>query len=62
MFAPTTKYERISGAFALDKCNFFHLVVFVALVRRAVPSQKNVGKPTKAAANVPAESIFCMKI
>ena len=57
MFAPTTKYERISGAFALDKSNFFRVVVFVA-----VPSQKNVGKPTKAAANVPAESIFCMKI
>lgn len=27
-----------------------------------VPSHKNVGKPTKAAANVPAESIFCLKI
>ena len=32
MFAPTTKYDRITGAFALDKSNFFHVVLLVALL------------------------------
>ena len=51
MFAPAMKYARISGAFALDKSNFFYAVLLVAFV----PSQKNVGKRTKAAENVPAK-------
>ena len=32
MLAPTTKNERISGALALDKSNFFHVVLLVASV------------------------------
>ena len=58
MFAPTTKYERISGAFALDKAQFSFM--WFSLLRwfgRAVLSPKNVGKPTKAAVNVSAKYI-----
>ena len=43
-----------------------HLCLLMLFLLRwfglAVPSQKNVGKPKKAATNVPTESIFCMKI
>ena len=58
MFALTTKYERISGAFALDKSNFFSCgSPCLHWFGRAVPSKKNVGKPTKAAVNVSAKNI-----
>ena len=62
MFAPTTKNERVSGAFALDEQIFF-LVVFV--LRRfgyALPKQQNVGRPTKAVVIVPAKCIFFLRI
>ena len=63
MFALTTKYERISGAFALDKSNFFSCgSPCLHWFGRAVPSKKNVGKPTKAAVNVSAKNIVCLKI
>ena len=54
MFAPTTKNERISGAFALDKSNFLSCSspCCVRWFGHAVLSQKNVGKQTKAAVNV----------
>ena len=58
MFVPTTKYERISGAFALDKAHFSFMWFF--LLRRfgsAVLSQKNAGKSTKAAVNVSTKNI-----
>ena len=57
VFAPATKYERILGAFALDKSKIFlrSSPRCVGLVRRAVPSQRSVRKPTKVAVNVPAK-------
>ena len=58
MFAPTTKYERISDAFALNKSKLSLLRWF----GHAVLSQKNVGKPTKAAVNVLAKNIVWLKI
>ena len=57
VFAPTTKNEKISGAFALDKSNF--------ILRRfgcAVPTQQNVAKLTIVAVNVLAKNIFSLKI
>ena len=41
VFAPTTKNEKMSGAFALNKSNF--------ILRRlgcAVPTRQNMAKPT----------------
>ena len=40
----------------------FHVVIFVALVWLCGSFTEKCAKPTKAAANVPAESIFCPKI
>ena len=63
MFAPTTKNERISGAFALDKSIFFPVALLVASVWLCgSPTRQNVGRPTKAAVNVPAKNIFSLKI
>ena len=62
VFAPATKYARISGALALDKSNFFTQFSLLRWFGCAILSQQNVGKPTKAAVNVPAKNIFCLKI
>ena len=59
MFAPATKYARISGALPLDKSNF--LFTQLSLLRWfgcAIRSQQNVCKPTKATVNVPAKIFF----
>ena len=47
MFAPTTKNER--------KAIFFFLLRQFGY---AVPTQQNVGRPTKAAVNVPVKKYF----
>ena len=49
MFAPTTKYEKISGAFALDKSNFcFYVVLLVALVWLCGSFAEKCGKANKS--------------
>ena len=49
-------YERIVGSFVLDKSKFF-FTQFSSLrwFGCAALSQRNVGKPKKAAVNVPAK-------
>ena len=63
MFAPTTKNERVSGAFPLDEQFFFLVVLRVASVWLCTSSkQQNVGRPTKAVVIVPAKCIFFLRI
>ena len=57
VLAPTTKFERISGAFALDKSNFLSCSssCCVGLVVRFFRRKKKIGKANKAVLNVPAK-------
>ena len=58
MFAPTTKYERISGAFALDNSNFFRVVVFVTLVRSCGSFAEKCGKANKSSRKCAGRNYF----
>ena len=59
MFAPTTKYEKISGAFALDKSNFcFYVVLLVALVWLCGSFAEKCGKANKSSRKCAGKKYF----
>ena len=58
MFAPTTKNERISGAFALDKSTFFPLVLLVASVWLCGSYAAKCGKANKSSRKCAAKKYF----
>ena len=61
VFAPATKYARISGALALDKSKFFYAVVLVALVWLCDSFAAKCGKVKKNSRKCAAKNIFCLK-
>ena len=58
MFAPATKYARISGAFALDKSNFFYSVLLVALVWMCGSFAEKCGKAYKTSCTCAGKKYF----
>ena len=61
--APTKKnMKKVRARSRSTRAISFHIVIFVALVWLCGSFTEKCAKPTKVAANVPAESIFCPKI
>ena len=58
MFAPTTKNERVSGAFALDEQIFFLVVLRVASVWLCASEAAKCGKANKSSRNCAGKMYF----
>ena len=58
MLAPTTKNERISGAFALDKSNFFPVALLVASVWLCGSYAAKYGKANKSSRKCAGKKYF----
>ena len=58
MFAPTTRNERISGAFVLDKSSFFPVVLLVASVWLCGSYAAKCGKVNKSSRKCASKKIF----
>ena len=58
MFASVTKYERIWGALALDKSNFFYAVLLVALVWLCGSLAEKCGKANESSRKCAGKKYF----